>query len=301
LSIHVLEAGFTTNCNFQELYTIINLLKDCGIQQVYPLCTEEFEEPILHVGTYLHQSDLEHLVAEAKPILIKDFLNLDSKSNTRDIVNSFPQYNILNNESEFYRYDKSIRLMYPNHLMPFGINQGCTIEEIYKLTPQYLGWLMTDTNLCFNIKSFSFLPEPTPFFQDEIIRAKFRRIYNKDYLEPINEIKYAVNSVPYAKAAIELLKITPKPYSYYALKCSETEKALIEAGLKERVSSFSAKFSFSAKEIESNRNKLSNWYYTRKIDHTPGEKDDSWIIKDMAKNGEDGLYDYNGFDYWNLD
>jgi hypothetical protein len=86
LSPEVVEMSFSINCKFQDIYLLAYLLKDFGLENVYPSRKQEVE---ISVGTYLHQVSNMGKYAIAEPMNIDSFLSIDPKSNTQIVVDSY--------------------------------------------------------------------------------------------------------------------------------------------------------------------------------------------------------------------
>ena len=78
--------SFSINCKFQDVYLLAYLLKDFGLENIYPSRKEVVE---ISVGTYLHQFSSIGKYALAEPMNIDSFLSIDPKSNTQFVVVSY--------------------------------------------------------------------------------------------------------------------------------------------------------------------------------------------------------------------
>jgi hypothetical protein len=86
LSLEIVEMSFSINCKFQDIYLLAYLLKDFGLESVYPSRKQEVE---ISVGTYLHQVPNMGKYAMAEPMNIDSFLSIDPKSDTQIVVDSY--------------------------------------------------------------------------------------------------------------------------------------------------------------------------------------------------------------------
>ena len=86
LSLEIVEMSFSINCKFQDIYLLAYLLKDFGLESIYPSRKQELE---ISVGTYLHQFSSIGKYAFADPMNIDSFLSIDPKSNTQFVVDSY--------------------------------------------------------------------------------------------------------------------------------------------------------------------------------------------------------------------
>ena len=104
LSMEVIEMNFSVNCKFQDIYLFAFLLRDFGIESIYPSRKQESE---ISIGTYLHQvTDMEKY-ALAEPMNIDTFLNIDPKLTTQNVIdlyfeNDFTNVNSDNNYENSY-------------------------------------------------------------------------------------------------------------------------------------------------------------------------------------------------------
>ena len=78
--------SFSINCKFQDIYLLAYLLKDFGLQNLYPSRKKELE---IAVGTYLYQVSSMGKYALAETISIDSFLGIDPKSNTQFVVDTY--------------------------------------------------------------------------------------------------------------------------------------------------------------------------------------------------------------------
>jgi len=97
LSLEIVEMSFSINCKFQDIYLLAYLLKDYGLESVYPSRKQEVE---ISVGTYLHQVSSMGKYALAEPIDIDTFLSIDPKSNTQFAVDSHFENQFSNDEND---------------------------------------------------------------------------------------------------------------------------------------------------------------------------------------------------------
>ncbi len=96
LSLDIVEMSFSINCKFQDIYLIAYLLKDFGLERVYPSRKEQLE---ISVGTYLHQVYNMGKYAMAEPMNIDSFLSIDPKSNTQYVFDSYFENQFSNDEN----------------------------------------------------------------------------------------------------------------------------------------------------------------------------------------------------------
>ncbi len=91
----LVEIFFTKNCKFQDVYLLAYLLKDFGIEIIYPL--NGHDQSII-IGTNFHNSK------SPKSLSITDFLKIDPKLSTEDVIHRyfgihFPETSIKTNTS----------------------------------------------------------------------------------------------------------------------------------------------------------------------------------------------------------
>ena len=104
LSMEIVEMSFSINCKFQDIYLLAYLLKDFGLESVYPSRTQEVE---ISVGTYLHKCSNMGKYALGELMNIDTFLSIDPKSNTQFIVDSYFENQFINDENDddsYYEY-----------------------------------------------------------------------------------------------------------------------------------------------------------------------------------------------------
>jgi hypothetical protein len=97
LSLEIVEMSFSINCKFQDVYLLAYLLKDFGLENIYPSRKEVVE---ISVGTYLHQFSSIGKYALAEPMNIDSFLSIDPKSNTQFVVDSYFENQFSNFEND---------------------------------------------------------------------------------------------------------------------------------------------------------------------------------------------------------
>jgi hypothetical protein len=98
-----LEMGFSSSCIFQDVYLLVFLLNDLGLEKIYP---SREEKPVISIGTNLEGASHRGNWAIAEPIDISVFLNLDPLLSSMEIISKCFT-NILEVDSE-YLYEKSI-------------------------------------------------------------------------------------------------------------------------------------------------------------------------------------------------
>ncbi|MDF9829755.1 hypothetical protein [Parabacteroides sp. PF5-6] len=54
------------------------------------------------------------------------------------------------------------KMLTPDDIMTFGKNRGLSFAEIYQYEPNYIEWLIFNTELYFDLELFEKLPNPTP-------------------------------------------------------------------------------------------------------------------------------------------
>lgn len=81
----IIELSFSVNCKFQDVYLIAHMLKEFGLERVYP---SRKQEPEINIGTYLHQVLFLGKYAMAEPLDIDSFLLIDPKLSTQNAINS---------------------------------------------------------------------------------------------------------------------------------------------------------------------------------------------------------------------
>jgi hypothetical protein len=96
-TLEIVEMSFSINCKFQDIYLLAYLLKDFGLESIYPSRKQEVE---ISVGTYLHQVSSMGKYALAEPINIDSFLSIDPKSNTQFVVDSFFENQFSDDEND---------------------------------------------------------------------------------------------------------------------------------------------------------------------------------------------------------
>ena len=97
ISLEIVEMSFSINCKFQDVYLLAYLLKDFGLESIYPSRKKEVE---ISVGTYLHQFSSIGKYALAGPINIDSFLSIDPKSSTQFVVDSYFENQFANLEND---------------------------------------------------------------------------------------------------------------------------------------------------------------------------------------------------------
>ena len=89
--------SFSINCKFQYIYLLAYLLKDFGLESIYPSRKQELK---ISVGTYLHQFSSIGKYAFADPMNIDSFLSIDPKSNTQFVIDSYFENQFSNFEND---------------------------------------------------------------------------------------------------------------------------------------------------------------------------------------------------------
>lgn len=86
--IDVIEMSFSASCKFQDVYLLAYLLREIGLEHIYP---SRKEESVISIGTYLFDfSDYnKNIYAMSKPMDIDDFLKIDPKLKTQDVINLY--------------------------------------------------------------------------------------------------------------------------------------------------------------------------------------------------------------------
>lgn len=102
ISLEIVEMSFGINCKFQDIYLLAYLLKDFGLESIYPSREQEVE---ISVGTYLFQVSNMGKYALAEPMNIDSFLSIDPKSNTQFVVDSYFENQFSNEDDYEYDYD----------------------------------------------------------------------------------------------------------------------------------------------------------------------------------------------------
>ena len=83
--LEIIEMSFSANCKFQDVYLIAHMLKEFGLERVYP---SRKQEPEINIGTYLHQVLNLGKYALAEPLDIDSFLLIDPKLSTQNAIDS---------------------------------------------------------------------------------------------------------------------------------------------------------------------------------------------------------------------
>jgi hypothetical protein len=86
ITLENIELSFSVTCNFRDVYIIAFLLKQYGIDRVYP---SRDEESVIAIGTYIFAVPNSGKYAIAEPISIEDILAIDPKTTTLDVVENF--------------------------------------------------------------------------------------------------------------------------------------------------------------------------------------------------------------------
>lgn len=97
ISLEIVEMSFSINCKFQDIYLLAYLLKDFGLESVYPSKKQEVE---ISVGTYLHKCSSMGKYALAEQMNIDSFLSIDPKLNTQFVVDSYFENQFSNDEND---------------------------------------------------------------------------------------------------------------------------------------------------------------------------------------------------------
>ncbi len=82
----IIEMSFSISCKFQDVYLLAYLLREIGLENIYP---SRKEESVISVGTYLYKNNNKNLYAMSKPMYIEDFLKIDPKSKTQDVIDLY--------------------------------------------------------------------------------------------------------------------------------------------------------------------------------------------------------------------
>lgn len=98
LSLEIVEMSFSINCKFQDIYLLAYLLKDFGIERVYPSRKQEVE---ISIGTYLHQVSSMGKYALAEPMNIDSFLSIDPKLSTQFVIDTYFENQFSNDENDY--------------------------------------------------------------------------------------------------------------------------------------------------------------------------------------------------------
>jgi hypothetical protein len=181
--------------------------------------------------------------------------------------------------------------------MNFGVNEGFAFEIIYKYVPDYIEWLIKEVdNLYFHMDEFKNLPEPTPFFSDEMIQRKLFEKSNGIYPTEYLGVPFKNQSVAYALAVINDLQLQPRPYSAQQYKLGEKDLAEYkQLGIDLEVPQTNS-FWFAKDILEMNEEKLQDFW----------EDDDSFdntesINREMSREGWDIAFEGDESNYWNID
>ncbi len=86
VQLEIVEMAFSVNCKFQDIFLLSYLLKELGLESIFP---SRNPEPEIAIGTYLHQVTNLGKNAKAVPIDINTFLKIDPKLNTQIVIDSF--------------------------------------------------------------------------------------------------------------------------------------------------------------------------------------------------------------------
>lgn len=107
--LQIIEIGFSANCKFQDVFLVTLILKDFGINRIYPSRKDESE---ITIGTYLHQVKNIGKYALAEPIDIESFLLIDPKLSTQEVIETAFEHHLteeeIDNEVEqsyYYTHD----------------------------------------------------------------------------------------------------------------------------------------------------------------------------------------------------
>jgi hypothetical protein len=86
-SIQKIEMSFSSKCNFKDVYLIANLLKDYGLQCVFPFVNErKHQENEIIIGSYLHTLPRLNFEASVGSANIESFLLNDPELSTKEII-----------------------------------------------------------------------------------------------------------------------------------------------------------------------------------------------------------------------
>ena len=81
----IITMSFSANCKFQDVYLISLIIKEFGLELIYP---SRKEEPEISIGTYVYDFDTMGKIALAMPIDIDTFLLIDPKLSTQTVIDS---------------------------------------------------------------------------------------------------------------------------------------------------------------------------------------------------------------------
>jgi len=81
--LEIIEMSFSANCKFQDVYLIAHMLKEFGLERVYP---SRKQEPEINIGTYFHKVLNLGKYALAEPLDIDSFLLIDPKLTSQNAI-----------------------------------------------------------------------------------------------------------------------------------------------------------------------------------------------------------------------
>lgn len=84
--VEALELSFTENCNFRNIFILAAILKDFGLQYVYPSRDENQQ---ISLGTYIMSIDSQATYAMAVPMEIDEFLKIDPNLDTPAAISTY--------------------------------------------------------------------------------------------------------------------------------------------------------------------------------------------------------------------
>lgn len=97
LPIEIFEMAFSASCNFQDIYILAHILKEFGLDQIYPSKKQESQ---ISIGTYLNKVPKMEMYALAMPISIESLLQIDPKTPTQTVIDTYFENNFGKNETK---------------------------------------------------------------------------------------------------------------------------------------------------------------------------------------------------------
>lgn len=109
-------------------------------------------------------------------------------------------------------------------ILPFGINRGYALGEVFQYFPEYVEWIMQKNDSWFVEKPRILIEQikPTPFHGNEV----FERLLDKYPIlkDNCNGVPFQYNSLQYAKAVISEFKIKLEPFEDYYYRIMSAAK-----------------------------------------------------------------------------
>ncbi len=111
--------------------------------------------------------------------------------------------------------------------LPFGANVGLAPAIVYRYCPEYIEWIMKETEYYFvDVENFKNEADPTPFYSDSQLLDQIQQRFGE--FPVLDELTFEYPSVRYALKFIEVANLHPRSHYDQIKEAAKEQKRMVD-------------------------------------------------------------------------